>query len=82
MGEGRKLTQTGKLTLSDARMLVALLKTGDEIDPKIGDRVFRTKSSTELPGLNLIVEWAKGARIWAALGIFAYNLQRMTVISG
>ncbi|SET18278.1 plasmid pRiA4b ORF-3 family protein [Nonomuraea wenchangensis] len=59
VGEGRKLTQTGKLTLSDARTLVALLKTGDEIDPKIGDRVFRTKSSTELPGLNLIVEWAK-----------------------
>ncbi|MEV4800433.1 hypothetical protein AB0K18_10495 [Nonomuraea sp. NPDC049421] len=59
VGEGRKLTQTGKLTLSDARTLVALLKTGDEIDPKIGDRVFRTKSSTELPELNLIVEWAK-----------------------
>ncbi|MFK4037019.1 plasmid pRiA4b ORF-3 family protein [Nonomuraea wenchangensis] len=59
VGEGRKLTQTGNLTLSDARTLVALLKTGDEIDPKIGDRVFRTKSSTELPGLNLIVEWAK-----------------------
>lgn len=59
VGEGRKLTQTGKLTLSDARTLVPLLKTGDEIDPKIGDRVFRTKSSTELPELNLIVEWAK-----------------------
>ncbi|MFG1708552.1 plasmid pRiA4b ORF-3 family protein [Nonomuraea sp. M3C6] len=61
VGGGRKLTQTGKLTLSDARALVALLETGDEIDPKIGDRVFRTKSSTELPGLNLIVEWAKAA---------------------
>ncbi|MEV0597627.1 hypothetical protein [Nonomuraea cavernae] len=61
VGEGRKLTQTVKLTLSDARALVALLETGDEIDPKIGDRVFRTKSSTELPGLNLIVEWAKAA---------------------
>ncbi|GGO65875.1 hypothetical protein GCM10012289_18610 [Nonomuraea cavernae] len=61
VGEGRKLTQTGNLTLSDARALVALLETGDEIDPKIGDRVFRTKSSTELPGLNLIVEWAKAA---------------------
>ncbi|MFI7128858.1 plasmid pRiA4b ORF-3 family protein [Nonomuraea sp. NPDC050153] len=61
VGAGRKLTQTGKLTLSDARALVALLETGDEIDPKIGDRVFRTKSSAELPGLNLIVEWAKAA---------------------
>jgi len=61
VGGGRKLTQTGKLTLSDARALVALLETGEEIDPKIGDRVFRTKSSTELPELNLIVEWAKAA---------------------
>ncbi|GGP02193.1 plasmid pRiA4b ORF-3 family protein [Nonomuraea glycinis] len=61
VGGGRKLTQTGNLTLSDARALVALLETGDEIDPKIGDRLFRTKSSTELPGLNLIVEWAKAA---------------------
>ncbi|GAA3616501.1 hypothetical protein GCM10022419_122310 [Nonomuraea rosea] len=61
VGAGRKLTQTGNLTLSDARALVALLQTGDEIDPKIGDRGFRTKSSTELPELNLIVEWAKAA---------------------
>jgi hypothetical protein len=40
-----------------------LLQTGDEIDPKIGDRVFRTKSSEQLFGMNRIVEWAKGARL-------------------
>jgi hypothetical protein len=63
VGEARGLTQTGRIKLADAKALVALLQTGDEIDPKIGDRVFRTKSSEELFGLNRIVEWAKAARL-------------------
>src|SRR6266545_1841083 len=63
VGAGRQLTQTGRITLADARALVELLQTGDEIDPKIGDRVFRTKSSEELYRLNRIVEWAKAARL-------------------
>ena len=62
-GAGRKLTQTGKITLSDARHLVESLQTGDTVDPQIGDRVFRTTSSTELGGLTRIAEWAKGARL-------------------
>jgi hypothetical protein len=62
-GAGRKLTQTGKITLSDARHLVDLLQTGDTIDPVIGDRVFRTTSSTDLGGLTRIAEWAKVARL-------------------
>ncbi len=62
-GEGRKLTQKGVLTLADARVLVDRLGTGDEIDPAIGERVFKTKSSVELLGLALIVEWAKAARL-------------------
>jgi len=63
VGAGRKLTATGALTLADARILVDLLGTGDVIDPAIGDQVFRTKSSAELPSLSLIVEWAKAARL-------------------
>jgi hypothetical protein len=63
IGAGRKLTQTGKVTLADARALVALLETGDTIDPAIGDRTFKTKSSQELYHLNLLVEWAKAARL-------------------
>jgi hypothetical protein len=59
VGAGRKLTQTGRLTMNDARALVELLKTGDEIDPKIGDRVFRTRSSEDLCELTLIVLWAR-----------------------
>jgi hypothetical protein len=68
LGQGRKLTQKGRITLADARELVALLETGDEIDPKIGDRVFKTKSSEELRGLNVVVEWAKAARLVRASG--------------
>ncbi|MGH3855781.1 MAG: plasmid pRiA4b ORF-3 family protein [Pseudonocardiaceae bacterium] len=67
VGDGRKLTQTGALTLADARVVIDRLGTGDELDPAIGERVFKTKSSVELLGLNLIVEWAKAARLWMAL---------------
>jgi len=59
VGTGRKLTQTGRLTMVDARELVSLLETGDEIDPAIGDRVFRTRSSEDLRGLATVVVWAK-----------------------
>jgi hypothetical protein len=63
VGAGRKLTQTGRITLTDARMLVQALGTDDVIDPTIGDRVFRTTSSQELLHLTLVVEWAKSARL-------------------
>ncbi|WP_328956034.1 plasmid pRiA4b ORF-3 family protein [Kitasatospora purpeofusca] len=68
IGAGRKLTQTGKVTLADARALVTLLETGDTIDPAIGDRTFKTKSSQELYHLNLLVEWAKAARLLRVTG--------------
>jgi len=61
VGAGRKLTQTGQLTMADARHLVALLATGDEIDPVIGKRVFHTRSSADLTGLAVVVAWAKAA---------------------
>lgn len=68
LGEGRKLTQTGRIGLADARYLVGFLGTGDQIDPKIGDRVFKTKSSEELTYLTGIVEWAKAARLVRVTG--------------
>ena len=46
-GSGRKLTQTGRIGLADARYLVELLGTGDTIDPKIGGRVFKTSEEYE-----------------------------------
>ena len=63
VGPGRKLTTTGRIGLADARHLVELLGTGDTIDPEIGGRVFKTRSSEDLAHLNRIVEWAKTARL-------------------
>ena len=68
VGDGRKLTQTGRIGLADARHLVESLGTGDTFDQKIGDRVFKTKSSEELVHLNRIVEWAKAARLVRVTG--------------
>lgn len=63
VGHGRKLTQTGNLTLADARVLVERLGTGDVMDPRIGDRTFKTKSSAELPVLRMIFSWARKAGV-------------------
>ena len=63
VGDGRKLTQTGNLTLADARALVDLLGTGDRMDERIGERTFKTKSSAELPALRLIYTWARKAGV-------------------
>lgn len=68
VGAGRKLTQTGRITLADARELVALLDTADEIDPIIGKQVSRTTSSEELPGVTTVVQWAKAARLVRVTG--------------
>jgi hypothetical protein len=68
VGTGRRLTQTGRLTLGHARELVELLGTGDVVDPRVGDRVRRTKSSEELPELNTIFEWARAARLVRVAG--------------
>ena len=68
LGEGRKLTQTGRIGLADARHLVEVLGTGDRIDPEIGGRVFKTTSSEQLPHLSRIVEWMKAARLVRVTG--------------
>ncbi|MFJ1558317.1 hypothetical protein [Streptomyces mirabilis] len=51
----RTLTGSGRLRLSDARELVERLDTGDDTDA--------VRSSADLPRLNLLVEWAKTARL-------------------
>lgn len=61
VGEGRALTQTGRVRLADARELVALLGTGDL--PEGREAEFNLTSSTELPELSAVVEWAKAARL-------------------
>ena len=52
---GRPLTQAGMIRPADARELITLLGTGDE--------GLRFRSAAELPGLDLIVTWAKNARL-------------------
>ena len=68
LGEGRKLTQTGRIGLADARHLVEVLGTGDTLDPEIGGRVFRTRSSDDLPYLSRVVGWMKAARLVRVTG--------------
>jgi hypothetical protein len=68
VGTGRKLTQNRRITLADARELVDLLDTDDVIDPTVGGRVFRTRSSEQLPTLNAVVEWAKASRLVRVTG--------------
>jgi hypothetical protein len=55
---GLKLTQTGNLRLADARELVELLDTGDEMDPVVYDRVEKTRTSLELRWLTLVEDVA------------------------
>jgi hypothetical protein len=52
---GRALTPAGNIKPADARELIVLLGTGDE--------GLRFRSAAELPGLDLIVTWAKKARL-------------------
>ncbi|WP_207229900.1 hypothetical protein [Krasilnikovia cinnamomea] len=59
IGPGRKPPQTGQLTMADARHLVGLLEPATRFDPVIGTRMFRTRSSAELPRLAIVVAWAK-----------------------
>ena len=82
LGDGRKLTQRGRIGLADARHLVGLLGTGDVIDEKVGDRVFKTKSSEELGGLTLIVEWAKAARLARVTGARLVPVRKNAALPG
>jgi hypothetical protein len=61
VGQGRALTQTGRVRLADVRELVVLLDTGDLPGPQAASA--RITSSAELPGLTAVVEWAKACRL-------------------
>jgi hypothetical protein len=81
LGNGRKLTQTGRVGLADARYLVEFLGTGDQIDPEIGGRVFKTKSSEELARLTGIVEWAKATRLVRVTGTSLVPVKKNTALA-
>ena len=54
VGSGQPVTQTGRIRRADALALVEALDTGDVLDPR-----YPIQSSAELPGLGVLVEWAK-----------------------
>ncbi|KAE8765021.1 plasmid pRiA4b ORF-3 family protein [Georgenia thermotolerans] len=60
-GEGRKLTATGNLTMAAGAELIGRLGTDDLLDKRIGDRVFKTKSTVELRGVDLTFRLARQA---------------------
>jgi hypothetical protein len=53
--KGRALTSAGNIRPADARELITLLGTGDE--------GLQFRSAAELPGLDLVVNWAMKARL-------------------
>jgi hypothetical protein len=53
--DGRALTSAGNLRLADARELIGLLGTGEE--------ELKARSAADLPQVDLIVAWAKKARL-------------------
>jgi Plasmid pRiA4b ORF-3-like protein len=59
VGDGRKLTAGGNLTVADGRELAGLLGL---VDP---DHLpgLRVRSSQEIPGLGVALDWAKGIRL-------------------
>jgi hypothetical protein len=61
VGPRLAVTNRGNLKLADGRVLVERLHTGDEMDPVIGERVFRTRSTADLPVLDLVYELALSA---------------------
>jgi hypothetical protein len=80
VGPGRRVTQTGRLTLAQARKLVPALNTGDVIDPVVDGRVHRTTSSEELPELNTTCAWAKAARLVRVTGGKLVAVQKNAVL--
>lgn len=54
VGDGQPLTPQRHLDLADGKRLVAILETGDRFDHTVGGRVFATKSTAELLGVDLI----------------------------
>lgn len=60
-GGGRKLTQTGNLTRAAGAELIGLLGTDDRLDERIGERVFKTKSTVELRGVDFVFRLARSA---------------------
>lgn len=61
IGSGAKLTAKGNLGMAEARILADRIGVGTDFDERIGDKVFKTKSSTEIELVDLAFRWARAA---------------------
>lgn len=62
VADGQPLTKdSNNITLAGARALVEVLDADDRMDQQIGGRAFKTRSSTELPTVDLTYRWARAA---------------------
>jgi hypothetical protein len=57
----RRLTKMGHLTLHDGKEIATALGIEDEFDPVAGSRVFRTRSTDDMPRLSRAFRWARAA---------------------
>lgn len=68
VGEGLALTDKGNLRLADGKALVKALGTGDPVDEVVGERTFATRSTEELPDVDLTFRLATAAGFLAVEG--------------
>lgn len=59
VGSGTRLTAKAHLNLADGRAFAEAIGCGHLFDERIGDRVFKTKSSSEIEPVDLVVRWAR-----------------------
>ncbi len=52
LSPSRQLTKKGNLKLADGKALIDILATDDQFDRELRDQVFKTKSTTELMGVD------------------------------
>ena len=72
VGQRLQLTDRGNLRLADGRRLVTELATGDRVDEWIGQRQFKTSSTTELPRLDFLF------RVAVEAGLLDHHGRRLT----
>lgn len=61
IGSGSKLTATGNLNLADGRALAEMVGCQHLFDEKIGQKVFRTQSTSHIEPLDLTFQWSMTA---------------------
>ena len=68
VGSGTTVTDRGNLKLGDGKELVTRLGTNDRVDERIGDHVYKTRSSTQLGAVDLTYRIALAVKLLAVEG--------------